>query len=110
MQVYCHSKHGDPFVEGVKEIRILDGGAHALAGFLHGSVGQPDDGEADLTVGDVDFHVDGRAIQSDNRAATDLGEHASLRDARVVRPVLAENLHPWKDPSARLPDERFWQR
>ena len=43
---------------GELEAAVLDGGAHAVLGFLDLGVGQSDDGEAGQAVGQVHFDVD----------------------------------------------------
>jgi hypothetical protein len=54
---------------------ILDRGTDAFARFLHRRIGETDDGKAGLSIGDIDFDVDERTVESDYRAARHLGKH-----------------------------------
>jgi hypothetical protein len=46
---------------------------------LHRRIGETDDGKAGLSIGDIDFDVDERAIKPDYRTASDLASIAALR-------------------------------
>ncbi len=49
---------------------------HAVAGFAHGSIGQPDDGEPGQPVRDVGLDSDGSPDRTTQRCGGDRGEHA----------------------------------
>ena len=70
--------HGDA-LHGELAAGVADGGADALARFLHGGVGQADDGEGGQAGGDVDLHVDDGAVEADDCAGVDFGEHGSSK-------------------------------
>ncbi len=66
----------DAAVEGPGEGAVADGGAHALLRFLHGRVGQADDGGGGvLRARDVDLDVDHDAVETDDRAGLHFREH-----------------------------------
>ena len=68
--------HGDAAVEGPGEGAVADGRAHALAGLLHGGVGQAHDRRRRiLRARDVDLDVDHHAVEPGNRARPHPGEH-----------------------------------
>ena len=52
---------------------VFDGGLNALAAFLHGGIGQADDGYARLTIGVIDFDLDDDSIEADNGAGINAG-------------------------------------
>ena len=59
---------------GNSKSRVLDGGAHAFARFLHLGVGEADDGEGRQAAPKVNFHRDFRRIHAGERAASEDGE------------------------------------
>ena len=56
---------------GNSKRQLSDGGAHAVARFLHLGVGQPDDGEARQAVREMDLDGDERRIQAGERPAVE---------------------------------------
>ena len=54
---------------------VLDGRLHALAAFLHGGIGQADDGHDGQALAGVHFDLDDDAFQADDGAGIDAGKH-----------------------------------
>ena len=59
------------------EARVADGTADALAGLLHGRVGQPDDREPRQPGRDVHLDADGPTVETVQRGGRDDGQHAA---------------------------------
>ncbi len=58
---------------GKVEAAVDDGGPHPLAGFLHGRVREPDDGQTKEPARGVDLDVDRGRVKPKNRATGDFG-------------------------------------
>ena len=65
---------GDALVGRKVQPRVLQGRAHALAGFFHFGVGQPHQGEAGQTVGQMHFDAHRWCVQAQQCTALDDGQ------------------------------------
>src|ERR1700686_1474033 len=102
--------------EREKTTTVLDSGTHSFSGFVDCRVGQPNNRESGETSGQINFNLNERPLQPDDRTALYFGQHrrhASSTYLRVLCKRWKKNarcsigsmsLQPLRGEEVRVPD------